>query len=91
MSEEINNSIEHIAKCEIYDVIEVNFLKKKFDDLQQKVEEKNKEIDRLNNIINELEKYIGQEWYCFDNESIEFKVARDILNKLKALKEDKNV
>ena len=57
--------------------------------LQQKVEEKDKEIDRLNNIIAELEKYIGREWYCFDNESIEFKVARDILDKLKELKENK--
>ena len=47
------------------------------------------ENDRLNNIINELEKYIGQEWYCFDNESIEFEVARDILDKLKELKENK--
>lgn len=47
-----------------------------------------KEIERLNNIINELEKYIGQEWYCFDNESIEFEVARDILDKLKKLKEE---
>ena len=47
-----------------------------------------KEIDRLNNIIEELEKYIGQEWYCFDNESIEFKVARDVLDKLKELKEN---
>lgn len=53
--------------------------------------EQQKEIDRLNNIIDELEKYIGQEWYCFDNESIEFKVARDILNKLKELKENSNV
>ena len=51
-------------------------------DLQQRVE-------KLNNILNELEEYIGQKWYIsFDNESIEFKVARDILNKLKALKDD---
>lgn len=53
-----------------------------------KIEELYKKIDRLNNIINELEKYIGQEWYCFDNESIEFEVARDILDKLKELKEN---
>lgn len=44
---------------------------------------------KCENALNELEKYIGQEWYCFDNESIEFEVARDILDKLKALKEDK--
>ena len=57
--------------------------------LNKQLEQKDKEIDRLNNIINELEKYIGQEWYCFDNESIEFKVARDVLDKLKELKEMK--
>lgn len=48
------------------------------------------EINRLNNIINELEKYIGQEWYCFDNESIEFEVSKNILEKLKELKESGN-
>jgi len=51
--------------------------------------EKDKEIERLNNIIDELEKYICQEWYCFDNESDEFKIARSILDKLKELKENK--
>ena len=44
------------------------------------------EIERLNNIINELEKYIGNEYYCFDNESLEFKIAKDILDKLQELK-----
>lgn len=49
-----------------------------------------KEIERLNYIINNLINYIGQEWYCFDNESVEFYVAKDILNKLQELKgEDK--
>lgn len=48
-----------------------------------------KQLQQKGNIINELEKYIGQEWYCFDNESIEFKVARDVLDKLKELKENK--
>ena len=47
-----------------------------------------KEIERLNNIINELRKYIGSEYYCFDNESLEFKIAKDILNKLQELKGD---
>lgn len=56
---------------------------------EELIEEKNKEIDRLNNVINELEKYIGEEWYCFDNESVEFMVARDILDKMKELKENK--
>ena len=56
----------------------------------QALEEKDKEITILNNIINELEKYIGQEWYCFDNESVEHEVAKNILDKLKELKESGN-
>lgn len=58
--------------------------------LELENEEKDKEIERLNNIINELEKYICQEWYCFDNESIEFEVSKNILDKLKELKESGN-
>ena len=54
--------------------------------LTLELEEKDKEIERLNNIINELEKYIGNEYYCFDNESLEFKIAKDILDKLQELK-----
>ena len=57
-------------------------------ELREENKKLQEEIDRLNNIIEELEKYIGQEWYCFDNESIEFKVARDVLDKLKELKEE---
>lgn len=58
------------------------------DGLLKAVKEQEQEIARLNKIIDELEKYIGQEWYCFDNESIEFAVARNILDKLKELKEE---
>lgn len=31
---------------------------------------------------NKLKEHIGAEWYCFDNESVEFEVAKDILNKM---------
>ena len=48
-----------------------------------------KENQRFNNIINELEKYIASEYYCFDNESLEFEIAKNILDKLKELKENK--
>lgn len=36
---------------------------------------------------NKLKEYIGAEWYCFDNESIEFEVSRDILDKMQKLEE----
>jgi len=58
--------------------------------LQQKVEEKNKEIDRLNNIINELEKYLIEhidEYRDMEQDAMfEFGL---VLDKLKELKENK--
>lgn len=58
-------------------------------DTWNKIIEKDKEITRLNNIIDELKKYITSEYYCFDNESLEFEIAKNILDKLKELKEGK--
>lgn len=34
---------------------------------------------------NKLREYIGTEWYCFDNESVEFEIAKDILDKMQEL------
>ena len=51
--------------------------------LERENEEIQQELEKYKNIVDKLERYICQEWYCFDNESVEFKVARDILNKLK--------
>lgn len=56
------------------------------------LEEKNKEIERLNNIINELEKYIKTEakieLYKDKTGFRTFADSDDILNKLKELKEN---
>ena len=51
---------------------------------------KQQQIDQLTNNWNELEEYIGKEWYCFDNESVECIVARNILDKMKEIKEKNN-
>ena len=55
------------------------------------IEEKNKEINRLNNIINELEKWLEERTYGM-NEIHTYKIGaledEVILNKLKALKEN---
>lgn len=48
------------------------------------------ENQKLVKVIDELEKHICSEWYCFDNESVEFEVAKDILNKLTELKGGNN-
>lgn len=50
------------------------------------IEEKNKEINRLNNIINELEKYIKTE--IPEEEFVNSEWYVNILDKLKALKEE---
>lgn len=56
------------------------------------IEEKNKEINRLNNIINKLEKWLEERTYGM-NEIHTYKIGaledEVILNKLKALKENK--
>lgn len=40
------------------------------------------ENKQLKDNRNKLKEHIGAEWYCFDNESVEFEVAKDILNKM---------
>ena len=50
---------------------------------------KQQELNQCKNNWEELKKYIGEEWYCFDNESLEFEIAKSILNKMKELEEDK--
>lgn len=58
--------------------------------LENRIEKYEQQITQLTNNWNELEEYIAKEWYCFDNESVECMVARDILDKMKEIKEGKN-
>lgn len=93
MSEEVKKILDRMIKShelykDIYDepmrfVLnkkELNLLLDYITGLQQ-------ENKQLKSTLTELEEYIGQEWYCFDNESIEFEVAKDILDKIQKLKE----
>ena len=80
----------------------VTFYSPQMNNLQQKIEEKDKEIDRLNNIINELEKTLKEEVKELYNEEnpmlldetyIKYATERKmaymyILDKLKELKEN---
>ena len=34
---------------------------------------------------NKLKEYIGTEWYSYDNDSVEFEVAKDILDKIEEM------
>lgn len=49
---------------------------------KEKNEELQQENQQLKDNWNKLKEHIGAEWYCFDNESVEFEVAKDILNKM---------
>ena len=42
-------------------------------------------IEQLQSNWNSLREYIGEEWYCFDNESVEHEVAKNILDKMNEL------
>lgn len=55
------------------------------------LEEKDKEINRLNNIINELEKYIKENsWYYNTSDGCQWVNQFKVLDKLKELKESGN-
>ena len=43
------------------------------------------ENKQLKNNWNKLKEYIGTEWYSYDNDSVEFEVARDILDKMEEM------
>lgn len=53
---------------------------KSYEQLQQ-------ENKQLKDNWNKLKKYISSEWYCFDNESVEFEVAKAILDKMQELEQ----
>ena len=51
----------------------------------------NDSLEQLQSNWNSLREYIGEEWYCFDNESVEHEVAKNILDKMNELeKRNKN-
>lgn len=58
-----------------------------------KLQLENKKFKKLKNNWEKLKEYIGSEWYCFDNESVEFEIAKSILNKIQELEQgsDSNV
>ena len=44
-----------------------------------------KENEQLKDNWNKLKEYISNEWYSYDNDSVEFEVARDILDKMEEM------
>ena len=83
MSEEINKIIDNLEGCiGMFDYlltpIESNLLVSYIRELQQ-------ENKQLKDNWNKLKEYIGTEWYSYDNDSVEFEVAKDILNKMEEM------
>ena len=55
----------------------------------EKVKEENQKTanncKQLKDNWDKLKEYVSAEWYCYDNDSVEFEVAKDILNKMQEL------
>ena len=65
--EEIYQSIEHIAKCEMYDAIEVKYLKSKFEELQQENKQLKDNWNKLKEYLNyKSERTVGEDEYVYD-------------------------
>ena len=83
MNEEINKIIDSLEGCiGMFDYmitpIESNLLVSYIRELQQ-------ENKQLKDNWNKLKEYISTEWYSYDNDSVEFEVAKDILNKMEEM------
>ena len=83
MNEEINKIIDSLEGCiGMFDYmitpIESNLLVSYIRELQQ-------ENKQLKDNWNKLKEYISTEWYSYDNDSVEFEVAKDILDKMEEM------
>ncbi len=57
----------------------------------QNLDNLEKQNKQLKDNWNKLKEYISTEWYSYDNDSVEFEVAKDILNKMQEMeKSDSN-
>ena len=65
----------------------IEYLERSNNRREDTIFEQRQEISDLEDNWNKLKEYIGTEWYCFDNESVEFKIAKDILDKMQELKQ----
>ena len=83
MNKEINTIIANLEGCiGMFDYLltptESKLLVSYIEELQQ-------ENKQLNDNWNKLKEYISTEWYSYDNDSVEFEVAKDILDKMEEM------
>ena len=74
--------LKNIQLKKQYEIMKMNaeYLIEKNDELNKKNKEQDEEIEKLNNIINELEKWCNEEMYADDQ------LYEKVLNKLQELK-----
>lgn len=63
----------------------IEYLERSNNRREDTILEQRQEISDLEDNWNKLRKHVGLEWYSYDNESVEFEVAKDILNKMQEL------
>ena len=78
--EELENQIKLIQQ-------ENKQLKEEYNKVQKAYEETFSNYQNLKDNWNKLKEYIGYEWYSYDNDSVEFEVSKDILNKMRELEQ----
>ena len=65
----------------------IEYLERSNNRREDTILEQRQEISDLEDNWIKLKDLLGSEWYCFDNESVEFEVAKSILNKIKELEQ----
>ena len=87
-----NTDLFAIRVKEIYEILKerIEYLERSNNRREDTIIEQRQEISDLKDNWNKLKEYVGVEWYSYDNDSVEFEVAKDILNKIQELeKSDK--
>lgn len=101
---ETEDKMGDYLRCEVYRSSLINKkLQQENKILKENAEHNDKVVDKVNweNMLlkgenkqlkdnwNTLREYVGLEWYSYDNESVEFEVAKDILNKMQEIEKEK--
>ena len=69
----------------------IEYLERSNNRREDTILEQRQKISDLEDNWNKLREYVVVEWYSYDNDSVEFKVSKDILNKMQELeKSDSN-
>ena len=80
--EKINNRFrtDRVSADEEYQLVcQRNYLSTKY------IEHLEQQCKKQKDNWNKLKEYIGTEWYSYDNDSVEFEVAKDILDKMEEM------